>query len=288
MWMTLLLEKEFQFSVVYRSTLTYLAVETEGVDPGSAEMDDIIRERTASTVAWLGRPFKSAVAILVSIVVFLMSIVVSTTPLAYGEEGKESATMIVLRSIALLLGTTGSLAFLTGNISWRRFKYTFTSVEGVLFVMYTLMYAVAGLAHDDADNSPIGRKLGTLYVSSGYLVWLSFESVKQISRILHVVITFSVASATVFGIYLTAFVWQDDSVLADLNGFGVAGTLTRYGIMRTCFGNLLFLMSGSIVMGVTTNWADNTHFVLVAGQVLRSEIIESMSSGNFVRAPRIS
>jgi len=69
-------------------------------------------------------------------------------------------------------------------------------------------------------------------------------------------------------------VWQDDVVLADLNGVGVPGTLTRYAVMRTCLINLSLLMAGSLVTVVKKNLTDNSYFVLVSGNVLRWEILE--------------
>ena len=75
-------------------------------------------------------------------------------------------------------------------------------------------------------------------------------------------------------IYFSAFVWQDDAVLADLNGVGVSGTLTRYAVKRTCLINLSLLMAGSLVTVVKKNLTDNSYFVLVTANVLRREILE--------------
>jgi hypothetical protein len=110
------------------------------------------------------------------------------------------------------------------------------------------------------------------------LVWLSFESVQQISRVIHVTITFTLALALVTVIYLSAYVWQDDVVLADLNGVGVPGTLTQYVVQRTCLINLSLLMAGSLITVVKKNLTDNSYFVLVSGNVLRQEIQEVDSS----------
>ena len=81
-------------------------------------------------------------------------------------------------------------------------------------------------------------------------------------------------------IYFSAFVWRNDPVLADLNGVGVSGTLTRYAVLRTCLINLSLLMAGSLVGIVKKNLTDNSYFVLVSGNVLRREIleVESLSS----------
>jgi hypothetical protein len=116
--------------------------------------------------------------------------------------------------------------------------------------------------------------LGTLYLSLGFLVWLSFESVQQISRVMHITITFALAITLATAIYLSTFVWQDDVVLADLNGAGVPGTLTRYSVQRTCLINLSLLMAGSLVTVVKKNLTDTSYFGLVTGNVLRREILE--------------
>ena len=138
-------------------------------------------------------------------------------------------------------------------------------------MFYTLIYACAGLAQLKSSTSSV---LGTLYESMGFLVWLSFESVQQISRVMHVTITFTLALTLGTVIYLSAYVWQDDVVLADLNGIGVPGTLTRYAVQRTCLINLSLLRAGSLVTVVKKNLIDNSYFVLVSGNVLRREILE--------------
>jgi hypothetical protein len=69
-------------------------------------------------------------------------------------------------------------------------------------------------------------------------------------------------------------VWKDDVVLADLNGVGVTGLLTRFALLRTCFINLSLLMAGSLATVVKKNLSDNSYFVLVEGNVLRREILE--------------
>jgi hypothetical protein len=105
-------------------------------------------------------------------------------------------------------------------------------------------------------------------------VWLSFESVQQISRVMHITITFTLALTLATAIYLSTFVWQDDVELADLNGAGVSGSLTRYAVQRTCLINLSLLMAGSLVTVVKKNLTDNSYFVLVSANVLRREILE--------------
>ena len=108
----------------------------------------------------------------------------------------------------------------------------------------------------------------------GMITWLSLESVQQISRVMHITITFTLAITLATVIYLSAYVWQDDVVLADLNGIGVPGILTLYAIQRTCFINLLLLMAGSLVTDVKKNLQDNSYFVFISGNVLRREILE--------------
>jgi hypothetical protein len=139
-------------------------------------------------------------------------------------------------------------------------------------MFYTLIYACAGLAQPATLS--VSSLVGTLYLSLGFLMWLSFESVRQISRLMHITITFALAITLATSIYLSAYVWKDDAVLADLNGAGLPGTLTRYAVQRTCLINLSLLMAGSLVTVVKKNLRDNSYFVLVTGNVLRQEILE--------------
>ena len=177
-----------------------------------------------------------------------------------------------MRVISLVLGCGGSCAFFHNNVSWRRFKYAFSSTEGILWLFYTLVFALSGLAVP--TNTPISSTLGTVYMALGMITWLSLESVQQISRVMHITITFTLATTLVTVIYLSAYVWQDDEVLADLNGVGVPGNLTRYAIQRTCYINLLLLMAGSLVKALSKNLTDNRYFALISGNVLRQEILE--------------
>ena len=274
MLVTIWQDKDFQYSALYRSYLPKLAVETAGVEPGSAEMDQILEARAASAVVWRGWPRKSAVVILLSVVVYGASIVIISTELAYDDDGNDSTTMLVLRAAAVAMGAAGSCVFFFGNVSWRRLKYTFSSTQGLLWMFYTLVYALAGLAQPSGAKSSASSVLGTLYASLGFLVWLSFESVQQISRVMHITITFTLALTLATAIYLSTFLWQDDAVLADLNGAGLPGTLTRYAVQRTCLINLSLLMAGSLVTVVKKNLTDSSFFVLVSGNVLRRDILE--------------
>ena len=73
MLVTIWQDQDFQYSALYRSYLPKLAVETAGVEPGSAEMDLILEERNAAVAAWRGWPRKSAVVVLLSAAVFCAS-----------------------------------------------------------------------------------------------------------------------------------------------------------------------------------------------------------------------
>jgi hypothetical protein len=140
-------------------------------------------------------------------------------------------------------------------------------------MFYTLIYAIAGLSRPKGTAS-VSSALGTVYTALGFIAWLSLESVHQISRVMHMTITFITALTLVVAIYLSAYVWKDDVVLADLNGVGVPGTLTRYAAMRTCLINLLLLMAGSLATVVKKNLSDNSYFIFIGGNVLRREILE--------------
>jgi hypothetical protein len=198
----------------------------------------------------------------------------SATELAYDDDGNDSTMMLVLRAAAVAMGAAGSCIFFFANVSWRRLKYTFSSTQGLLWMFYTLMYACAGLAQPNGAKSSASSVLRTLYASLGFLAWLSFESVQEISRVMHITITFALAITLATAIYLSTFVWQDDAVLADLNGAGVSGSLTRYAVQRTCLINLSLLMAGSLVTDVRKNLSDNSYFVFISGNVLRREILE--------------
>ena len=186
---------------------------------------------------------------------------------------KESSILITFRAAAVVLGGAGSCGFFYNNVSWPRLKYTFSSTQGLLWMFYTLMYALAGLARPDPDTF-VSSVLATIYGALGFLLWMSLESVRQISRVMHTSVTIFVALTMILTIYFSAFVWQNDPVLADLNGVGVPGTLTRYAVKRTCLINLSLLMGVSLVTVVKKNLTDNSYFVLVSGNVLRWEILE--------------
>jgi hypothetical protein len=91
----------------------------------------------------------------------------------------------------------------------------------------------------------------------------------MISRTMLITCTFGVAITLASSIYLTTYVWQDDSLLADLNGAGLRGVLTRYDLQRTCAFNLLVLMAMSLM-----NLSDHSYFILVSGTVSRRQILE--------------
>jgi hypothetical protein len=276
MLVTIWQDKDFQYCALYRSYLPKLAVETAGMKPGSAEMEAAIQDRAAAAVAWTGRPRKEAEAILLSVLVFLSSIVLRDTEMGNSKSGNESMLKIILRTVALALGLSGAFAFFSGNISFWRWKYTLSSPKGLLWIIYTLLYCLSGMAQPSQEN-PVSSVVGNVYVSLGFLGWLSFDSAKRISRIMQVSITVAVALTLAFTIWMTTFVWQDDAVLADFNGAGVEGTLTRYSLHRTCFINLLLIMGGSIVTVLRKNRSDNVYFLVVEGLVGRQEIMKLVS-----------
>ena len=123
--------------------------------------------------------------------------------------------------------------------------------------------------------------LKVVYTTLGFTLWLSLESVQQISRVMHVTLTFTTVLTLVGAIYLTAYVWKDDVVLTDLNGAGVPGTLTHFTVQRTCFINLFLLMEGSLVMVVTKSLPDGSYFVLLTGNVTRRQILEAESLNDY-------
>ena len=267
-------DKDFQYSAMYRSHLPKLAVETAGMEPGSDEMQDRVEGREAAGAVWRGWLRKSEAAILLSVVVFSFSVMMSSTALAHTDNGNESVLFIVLRVISLALGLTGAGFYFKNNVSWRRLKFTFLlSTEGRLWLFYTLVYTATGLMAP-AEDSQFTSVLGTVYNACGFTLWLSFESTKMISRTMLITCTFGVAITLASFIYLTIYVWQDDSLLADLNGAGLRGVLTRYDLQRTCAFNLLVLMARSLKNVVQVNLSDNSYFILVSGTVSRRQILE--------------
>ena len=254
-------DTDFQYSALYRSYLPKLAVETAGVEPGSKQMHSILEERDAAVIAWRGWLRKSAVVIMLSSIVFLYTIV----------RGKESTVLLALRVTALALGCSGSWVLFHNNVNWRRLKYTFSSIEGIMWMCYVFIHACAGLSRPSASVSSV---LATVYNAFGFFLWLFLEAVQHITRLMHMTITCVVLLTIVVTIYVTAYVWQDDVVLADLNGVGVPGILTLYAIQRTCFINMLLLMAGSLVTVVKKNLSDNSYFIFISGNVLRREILE--------------
>ena len=73
---------------------------------------------------------------------------------------------------------------------------------------------------------------------------------------------------------MSAYVWQDNTVLVDLNGADRYGSLDRYAVQRVVLVNLLLLMSGSVVSSVTKNFPEDNYFSLVFGVVRRQQILE--------------
>jgi hypothetical protein len=140
-------------------------------------------------------------------------------------------------------------------------------------MFYTLIFAIAGLSRPKGTAS-VTSALGIVYTTLHLIEWLSLEAVQQISRVMHMTITFITVFTLATVIYLSAYVWKDDVVLADLNGVGVPGTLMQFDVQRMCFINLLLLMTGSLVTVVKKDLFDNSYFVFLSGNVLRWQILE--------------
>jgi hypothetical protein len=267
MLVTIFADPGFQYSALYRSHLPKIAVDPE-------ETDQIIEERVAAILAWKEWPKKTAILILTSIANFVLSMVVSAFPsLAMDASGKESWMLIMLRSSAATLGGAGSCGFFHNNINKGRFEFAFTSVRGLLWIFYTVVFAVAGFAQPDPDT-PVSSVLSTLYTTLGLLAWLAFDCVKQISRLMHTTVTIFINLTIVAAIYFSLYVWKNDAVLADLNSVQVPGVLTRYSLQRTCLVNLGFLMAGSLATIMKRNLSANQYFALVDGNVRRKDIID--------------
>jgi hypothetical protein len=98
---------------------------------------------------------------------------------------------------------------------------------------------------------------------------------------MHMIMTFFTALTLVVTIYLTAYVWKDEVVLADLNGAGVPGTLTQFAAQRTCLINLLVLMAGALSVSLTKSLPDGSYFVLLTGNVMRRQILEAESLNDY-------
>ena len=74
------------------------------------------------------------------------------------------------------------------------------------------MFAWAGAAQPAAEQDvakvSVSTLLGTIYTTLGMVAWLNFESVKTVSRIMHLSITFSIVLTIALTAYLSAYVWQ--------------------------------------------------------------------------------
>jgi hypothetical protein len=81
-----------------------------------------------------------------------------------------------------------------------------------MWIFYTCMFAWAGTAQPAADQAvakaSASTLLDTIYMTLGMLAWLIFESVKRISRIMHMTITFSIVLTITLTAYLSAYIWQ--------------------------------------------------------------------------------
>jgi hypothetical protein len=211
---------------------------------------------------------------LLSVLVFIFSVALTPT------DGTESVEMIVMRTAALTIGLLGQYLFCRGNISSTRWHHTLTSTKGVLFISWTLLHAcvdlaVAILARPTPSNV-VSSVLGTLYSTTGFLMCLMFDSVKQISRTMHITLMFWVVISVMLAVVLSSFVWTDDTVLGDVNG-GQNGELTHFAVKRTRLINLLVLMVSALITIVKKNRSDNAYFSTVDGNVMRWEILELVS-----------
>ena len=264
----------FQYFALVQSFLPKLAIDAEGLEPGSPEMLLLLEEHETAKAAWMGWPTKGAVAVLLSIFVYTASLALSRSPLAYGEDGKESALLIILRSAALFFLISGSMSFFFNNIAWRRLKYTFTCPQGVLWVLYVTVYFVVRMAKPDTQ-SPVSSVFSAMYASLALLLWLAMESVKRVSRVMRVSLTLFTALTLALTFYLSAYVWLDDRFLVDLNPI-VPGVLTTYQVWRTCWMTLGLLMAGSLYTTVF-DWTEGKYMVFVSGYVPRKEVLEMKS-----------
>jgi hypothetical protein len=260
MMVTIWNDNGFQYTALYRSFLPKLAVALDGVETGSSEMITILEQHEIAAANYLGWPRKAAVTILVSLILYFSSFALSVTRLSYGDDGKESLLMIVLRVSSLFLVVIGVCVFFHRNIEWVRFKYTFESTQGILWMIYAMCYGCAGLAGPD-PKAPVNYPVGIIMTTFVLFFWLAFESVRSISRLMHTTITVMITITMLMGIYCSAFVWQDDVELADLNGPLTEGVLTRYDVQRTCLVNLVILMMSALKTSFEKNiFAGNKYF----------------------------
>jgi hypothetical protein len=114
---------------------------------------------------------------------------------------------------------------------------------------------------------------GIIYTVSGFMLWLCLEAVQRISRITRATITIFAALSVLIGIYLSAYVWTSDTILADLNGVDNRGTVKKYYLWRICFINLGVLMAGSLYTMVR-DWQEGEYMVLVTGFVPRQAVLD--------------
>jgi hypothetical protein len=97
--------------------------------------------------------------------------------------------------------------------------------------------------------------------------------VQRISRSIRAILTIFAVLNVALGFYLTTYIWANDSVLADLNGVDVSGTVNKYETWRTCFVNLGLLMTGSLYTMVF-DWNEGKYMILVTGCVSRQAVLE--------------
>jgi hypothetical protein len=167
MIVTVVRDPGFQYLALCQAFLPKFAIDSAGVMP--EDMQPILEEREAAIAAWRGRPKTSAVVVLLSILIFMASLVVEVTLPLQDEHGRESITLISMRVASLCLMISGALAFFvlpgffgTSNISWPRLKYVFSTPQGLLWIFYCGVFATAGLSSPD-QAGPVSSVLGITY-----------------------------------------------------------------------------------------------------------------------------
>jgi hypothetical protein len=273
MLVTIWHDKEFKYCSLCTSFLPKHVLDTINCDPQSAAYQS--ESAAAAAESWQGRPGKAEGVALMSLFVYIASHGVEASPLELGTDGRESALLVALRVVAVSLQIGGSASFFLNNISWPRLYYTLTCPQGCLWVMFSCMYLVVGVANP-APETVTSSLLSVTYAFMGFMLWLCLESVKRISRQMRAIVTIFAALTCVSSAPLSAFVWSYDPILVDLNGVHTRGTLRKYSLWRTCFTNLGLLMAGSLYTMVF-DWEEGKYMVLVTGSVLRQKVLKLKS-----------
>jgi hypothetical protein len=222
-------DHDFLYSATCSSYLPKLCIDAAGLKDSSASTLSLkLAEREAATEAWKGPILPGSYLVLGSILVYALSLVLAAmkASIVYGLDGRETHSFIALRVFSLVLLALGCFVFFKGNVSWKRLIYTLKSLEGRLWIFYVGVYAAAGLVAPDY-SIPVSSRLGVLYAACGFMLWLFLESALRINRSVQATVTISMLVTIVMGIYCTTYVWTANAQLADLNGVGVPGSLTK-------------------------------------------------------------